>query len=296
VRFSKPYWEIGAQEGWNEYRLDKFVPVRYIKFVKLQPVFLPANNIVEFQYKSELSYGYMVNGHKLACDYCHDTKSIHIDGNARTYTFAENNYNSGYRLSNVVVGAETVPAMEIPRVGKNNKETLITDNDFALCFTCHDKPNLLGDAYGTGDFLKIPLQTNFRKDGSVDVNGNEVNAHLAHLNGRGMGGNYADWDSDWDGVADSPQSCTTCHNVHGSPNPAMTRHGELASTPGTTDRVPMFNFQYKNAAGVIDADLSDAMESTGAATQFFGGGPGTVEKNFMCGMCHNDSESYERTP
>jgi hypothetical protein len=58
----------------------------------------------------------------------------------------------------------------------------------------------------------------------------------------------------------------------------------------------MFNFQYKNAAGVIDADLSDVMESTGAATQFFGGGPGTVEKNFMCGMCHNDSESYERTP
>ncbi|MEW5802887.1 MAG: hypothetical protein AB1847_12380 [bacterium] len=36
-----------------------------------------------------------------------------------------------------------------------------------------------------------------------------------------------------DALVDSRISCPACHNVHGSPNPVMIRHGELISTPAT---------------------------------------------------------------
>jgi hypothetical protein len=296
VKFADVSWEIGEQEGWNEYRLDKFDPIRFVKMVKLEPSALPVNSITEFQYKGDLQYGYLVNGHKMACDYCHDTASLHVDSIARTYSAALNNYTAGYRLANIDLGEEVVPALEVPRVGKNNMDTPRTSNDFALCFTCHDKYNLLGDGYGTGDFYKSPLQTFFRNDDVVDENGNVANSHFNHLQGRGGNGNSADWDSDWDGTPDSPQSCTACHNVHGSPNPTMTRHGELVSTPGTSDKVPMFNFQYKNSEGVVDPDLQDATASSGGESQFFTAGPGNPDKNHTCKMCHGDRKSYNRIP
>ncbi len=292
---ARPYWRVVGR-GWSETKLDDFSPVRYIKLVRFSTRALGDRGLREFEYRSNISYGYTSTGHNINCDYCHDTASMHIDSTAQTYSFASNNYTEGYRLADLVVDSVTVPALEVPRVDCNDKESTKASNDFALCVTCHDKYNLLGDAYGTGDYLKDPLQTFFRNDSKTDENGNVVNMHIRHLRGKGPCGNANSWDSDWDGVADSPQSCTACHNVHGSPNPAMTRHGELASTPGTTDKVPMLNFAYLGADGKADPELMDRSLSTGGVTQYYEGGPGTVEKNKTCKMCHGDSQTFIRMP
>ena len=296
IIFAEPAWGITAGEGWSEVRLDIFGPFQYLKLIKVSPYPMPLNAIREFQFKKDLQYGYLTTGHKFSCDHCHDTASIHIDGVAQSYRAQLNNYTEGYRLANVAIGSQMVPALEIPRTGCNSGEYPRTDNDFALCFTCHDKLSLLGDVYGAGGFLQYPLQTFFRNDDQLDSHGYVSNEHLRHLRGRGYCGNAMDWDSDWDGFPDSPQSCPACHNVHGSPNPVMTRHGELASTPGTTDKVPMINLQYFNADGVIDPDLRNTWESSGGRLQFFGGGPGIPAKNNTCNMCHGDRITYYRTP
>lgn len=295
VKFGQISWETGI-DGWSSTRIDKFDAIRYIKLVKKEPAALMANSILEFQYKSDLQYGYYVSGHKLNCDYCHDTAGIHVDGVSQTYRAELNNYTAGYRLADIMIDGQSVPALEVPRVGINNKENPKHSNDFALCFTCHDKYNLLGDSYGTAGFYKNPLQTDFRNDARFDGNANQINQHLLHLRGRGKDGNSPDWDSDWNGTVDSPISCTACHNVHGSPNPAMTRHGELASTTGTSDKVPMFNFFFKNQSGRVDTELKEVLDSIGGKTQYFSGGAGEPAKNNTCKMCHNDSVNYDRTP
>ncbi len=297
IKFGKPFWRV-AGRGWFEAKIDDFSPIRYIKIVRVKsrPAALADRSFREFEYKSDISYGYEVTGHKFACDYCHDTSTIHVDGNSRTYSFSQNNYSEGYRLADVAIGNTFISALEIPRVGCNKKDNVKSDNDFALCFTCHDKYELLGDANGAGDFYKDPLMTYFTNNNNADENGNPINAHLVHLSGRDGCGNAPDWDSDWDGLADSPQSCPSCHNVHGSPNPAMTRHGELTSTPGTSDKVPMMNLHYLDVEGEADGDLMDRSQSTGGRTQFYAGAPGTVAKNNTCKMCHSDMHEYVRTP
>jgi len=86
-------------------------------------------------------------------------------------------------------------------------------------------------------------------------------------------------------------SCPACHNVHGSPSATMVRHGELISTPGTNDKVPSIDFQY------TPVDTYPVLaNSDGGKTRFIGGGPGSVSKNGICSMCHNDSKEYRRTP
>ncbi|MEW5801662.1 MAG: hypothetical protein AB1847_06105 [bacterium] len=292
--FASPTWQTGTEGGWNEIRLDRFIPARYLKLLKVSPWPLSIGHLREFEVKEDLRYGYYVNGHRFGCEHCHDTASAHIDGVAGTYRASLNNYQSGYRLNSVQVDGISYPPLEIPRIGCNSGENPRTGNDFALCFACHDKYKLLGDAYGTDGFLQDPPATNFRNDSHTDENGKVSNEHLRHLRGRGYCGNTKDWDSDWDATADSPQSCPTCHNVHGSPNPAMTRHGELASTPA--DKSPLFNFQYLDADEKANPDLMDVMESTGGQTQFYGPGPGSIAKNAMCNMCHNDQVAYQRTP
>lgn len=289
-----PAWQAGTVLGWNERKLDKFTAVRYVKLVKKSPWPLIDNIFREFQYKSDIRYGYLINGHKFSCDNCHDTTAVHVDGVARTYRSALRNYTAGYRLADVAVGPQVLPAMEIPRSGCNDAENTRTGNDFALCFSCHDRYMLLGDGYGTDDFYQDPLQTGFRNENHVDDNGQVANEHLRHLSGRGYCGNGNDWDSDWDTIPDSPQSCPACHNVHGSPNPAMTRHGELTSTPGTLDKVPMFNFQYLDREGKIAPDLLDITDSSGGALQFYAAGVGTPAKNNICNMCHGDLMQYSR--
>ncbi len=294
VIFAAPAWKVGPDNGWNESRLDVFLPVRYLKLVRVSPPPLTVNSLCEFEYKKDLSYGYFVNGHKIGCDNCHAIRSSHIDGVQRTYQADLGNYTAGYRLVNVEVNGDTVPAMEIPRTGCNAGEDPATSNDFALCFSCHDRSKVLGEIYDSGDMFQYPLQTNFRNDTHLDANGNVRNEHRRHIEGRGYCGNDPVWDSDWDGTPDSPMSCTACHNVHGSPSPAMARHGELASTPGSNDKTPMINLRYLDATGRPDGDLADVLASTGGVTQFYAPGPGTPDKNGTCRMCHNDNITYQR--
>ncbi|MGA1875210.1 MAG: discoidin domain-containing protein, partial [bacterium] len=199
IIFSLPTWQTGPQEGWHEIRLDKFFPVQYIKLVKISPWPLGNAALREFQVKRDLRYGYSITGHKIGCDSCHNTDAIHIDSIAQTYRADLNNYQAGYRLNDVEVEGQIVPPLEVPRVGCNWGELPRTSNDFALCFACHNKSKLLGDAYGSAEFFVYPLHTNFRNDNSPDLNGFVKNAHLLHLRGRFYCGNGLDWDSDWEG-------------------------------------------------------------------------------------------------
>ncbi|MBF0245182.1 MAG: hypothetical protein HQL31_07895 [Planctomycetes bacterium] len=217
-----------------------------------------------------VGWGYYKTGHGLSgnnypateapaaniqCTGCHDLTLAHIDGQQRTYAAASNNYKVGYRLK---------IANNVPRGSQSQ-------DDFALCFSCHNSALYLDQTNYT---------TNFRSS--------TVNAHWGHLmNSRP----FYDWDSDWDGAADSLISCTACHNIHGSPSPAMLQHGELISTPETTDKVPALGFNY-----LPSGSNPKLMNSLGGSIKFYGVGPGSVAKNHVCNMCHNDSISYTRTP
>jgi hypothetical protein len=173
------------------------------------------------------TYGFNITGHGAAgtvkCLDCHDAGKNHIDGIPRTYELTESippvvihDYTDSYRLMDI----NGQPAMNIPRLSGGN-----SPQDFALCVGCHAATDLLSSAVSG---------TNFWND-----DGSPLNAHFLHL-----GFTALDFDSDWDGAADSRQSCVACHNVHGPPNRAMIRHGELISTYGTMDKVPALNFAY----------------------------------------------------
>ena len=112
--------------------------------------------------------------------------------------------------------------------GATNPQTYWTD--FALCFECHNRYEVMGLTFGGTDVS----HSNFWNDDATPQN-----SHYIHLSIY-----TSHFDSDWNGVADSAESCIACHNVHGPANQAMIRHGELISTPGTTDKVPALNFAY----------------------------------------------------
>ncbi len=162
------------------------------------------------------TYGYWATGHGKSIDNClecHDARKKHIDHEHRTYEVDE------------------VTKAAINNWGDSYR--LRTSNAKAnelLCTKCHDR-----------DALE-----------NVGEQSNSKNLQSGHY--------YHIWsptaqviiksDSDYDGLADSKIGCTSCHNVHGSKSPAMIRSGELASTPGTTDRTPSLNLTYvKKAAG-----------------------------------------------
>ena len=228
------------------------------------------------QYPYGNGWGYYKTGHgltggaypstgapaaNLSCEACHNSQSKHIDNLHRTYTAGADNYQAGYRLKF---------GMDIPRTDNGNPIS-----DFELCFQCHPSDNYLN---------RNNFTTNFRDDND------DRNSHAYHLD---SGGGYRDrWDSDWDGsYGDSQISCPACHNVHGSPSAAMIRHGELISTPGTNDKVPSIDFQY------TPADTYPVLKnSQGGKTRFIGPGPGSISKNGICSMCHNDNTEYSRTP
>ena len=304
VMFAKPSWLTGVEDGWDESRLDKIIPVRYIKLEKRNIWPCGVNTQREFQYKVDLQYGYYETGHKIECDNCHDISSAHFDGISQTYNANLNNYQAGYRLRNVTVNGESVYPMEIPRLGLDRR-FYETNNDFALCFDCHNKSKLFGYGEGTGEFLIDPLETNFYNKDYLYAGGSPVNQHRVHIQGLGWCGNISTWDSDWNSTADdwamsydSRMSCTACHNVHGSPSLAMTRHGELISTPGTMDKVPLLNVKYINADGTLDSGngSSNILETFGVQTQFYMPGRGNPGKNNMCQMCHNELLIYYREP
>jgi hypothetical protein len=177
------------------------------------------------------TYGFYVTGHKINCLNCHDAIKKHIDNLQRTYDVDEDtsavnhSYCDSYRLSEV----GNKPAMVIPRASTDPRTSWA---DFALCFDCHNRNDLLVQPIPSD--LTEP-HTNFWDSEASTYIGN---AHEYHLS---FGYRF---DSDWDHVLDSTPSCVTCHNVHGSPSKVMIRHGELISTPGTTDKVPALNFMY----------------------------------------------------
>ncbi len=171
------------------------------------------------------TYGFNITGHDVNyCLECHDANKGHIDGDARTYQANVTEYTDSYRLMDI----QGLPALNLPRT------TAILNvpgnwPDFALCLDCHSANRVLGQSVS---------DTNFWNDDASDSD-----SHFVHLRI-----NSGHFDSDWNGTADSTENCTACHNVHGPPTvatrTAMVRHGELISTPGTTDKVPALNFSY----------------------------------------------------
>ncbi|MEW6380637.1 MAG: cytochrome c3 family protein [bacterium] len=255
-------------------------------------------------------YGYFVTGHGLeegksypgseergagaSCTDCHDARLGHIDHAHRTYSASRNNYQAGYRLKASALANDPARPMDIPRTastGPNNNPQQYWQ-DFALCFQCHDRFALLGNGVSSDQrYLKDPLQTNFYNSSYLYENSDKsVNLHLSHLSGRGGGGNNPDWTSSWNSTGDSAMSCPACHNVHGSPTPRMMRHGELISTPGTSDKVPGLNFRYQPSGSTLPGSTGGEIFSQ------FSAGRGTISQNRICETCHPAYVKYTRTP
>jgi hypothetical protein len=212
------------------------------------------------------TYGFYVTGHNINCLSCHDASKNHIDHEHRTYTSASNNYQAGYRLKPVNGGAP----MNIPRPKSTDDPHNYLDH-FALCFDCHNADELIGES-DEWDASK----TNF--DYSSGANG-----HYEHLS---MG--RITFDSDFDSVGDSDFTCTTCHNVHGSPTPAMTRHGELILAT-RNDLPPDFgalNFSYLPLGATVVTSVAGKIELAG----------GGVTQNGICAAtCHGSGATVYRT-
>ncbi len=185
------------------------------------------------------TYGYNVSGHGknplnyITCDGCHDLAVSHTDGKARTYKASSSNpdrsYRGGYRLND---------DMTIPRNGEG------AQTSFKLCTNCHVYSDITSR-----------LKTNFRDD----LKNTTFSYHENHLEWYNT---FLAWDSDFDGVgppegqnvADSAMSCPACHNVHGSPSPAMIRHGELIG------HVPALDFRWYEADGsTVTTSLQDSL-------------------------------------
>ena len=235
----------------------------------------------------DTAYGFYASGHgksgTVQCLDCHDATFAHIDGEARTYEAASDNYQEGYRLNT---------SMRIPRIGGGAAES-----DFALCYKgCH---HIYDD--------QSRFYTNFKEALYRPAR----NWHEEHLQSLFTGPEGQVWDSDWDGeycgmsggglCADSAMSCPACHNVHGSPmdvsgtlypNPVMIRHGELISTPGTTNKVPAFDFHWYDEGNDMTAELN-ASRSGGLLCA----SPKNLDYNHVCWGCHPTGEKkYSRVP
>ncbi|MBW1859520.1 MAG: cytochrome c3 family protein, partial [Deltaproteobacteria bacterium] len=195
------------------------------------------------------AFGFYVTGHGRSpinhgCDDCHDPTTKHIDGEHRTYSATadyganpEQTYRNGYRLND---------DMAIPRGSE------VGTDAFKLCTneSCHPYSQVVSDD-----------KSNFRKEGIYQF-------HEVHLENILI----PKWDSDWDatpwdpdnylptqmgGPIDSGLSCPACHNVHGTPSPAMARHGELISSPGTSDKVPALDFKWFEADELVPGEPGD---------------------------------------
>lgn len=221
------------------------------------------------------TYGFKVSGHgqfsEIKCTTCHDLTyshiSVHFDGDewrSRTYSASADNYQAGYRLR---IG------MTIPRVGGP------VQSAFSLCFdTCHSYSDIIST-----DTYQDPT-TNFRDPG-VTVG---MTYHYLHLNT--SGGYTLTWDSDVDGdpIPDSAASCTTCHQVHGSPTAAMTRHGELI---GHSDGL---DFRWYEGDGTTE---TTTLVDSRYGEWMGGGAPGSFDNNGVCIGCHEAAKArYHRVP
>ncbi|MDY6950169.1 MAG: LamG-like jellyroll fold domain-containing protein [Thermodesulfobacteriota bacterium] len=248
------------------------------------------------------TYGYYVNGHRSRlCSDCHDLTMVHIDGEARTYAFnmadyapdeSGVSYAIGYRLKSM--GAddpgtdydESVPLMVPTNFGTTFSYVGqdIRDNAFRLCFSCHDKNEVLDDTPGDG------LDTNFKAalpdpPLAYSYSSGDSNQHVLHVIGQTMQA----WDSDWDlgttGPGPGPgydtlMTCSACHNVHGaaategSTNEPMIRDGTLAGRTG-------YGFSYVVEDGAYPQVISTGASLPSSVGAVFRNG------NALCStMCH----------
>jgi len=248
------------------------------------------------------TWGYYVSGHgqnaadAVECLACHDAGTVHVDGEPRTYSVASDNYQAGYRLA--TIGGQAPLRVPInyapPKDGRQQPE------DYRLCFSCHDKYKLLGDIGrpGTsGDWLLSTWGTNFREEEGISSPTEVQNGHYVHVGQPGPGGPGMSWDSDGDGAVDSAPSCPACHNVHGSPSPAMIRHGELISTPGTGDKVPALDFRWYEEDGTTITTIL-ANSRWGQMPPMENPGPTHIDQSYVCNSCHGgpNSTKYYRGP
>ncbi|MDY6990439.1 MAG: hypothetical protein SWQ30_20550 [Thermodesulfobacteriota bacterium] len=256
------------------------------------------------------TFGFYATGHgkpgiEVECEDCHDLSSNHIDGDQRTYHSSLDNYQAGYRLK---------ADMKIPRSWVDIGDDPFTHpssehNAFGLCMEqCHVSHNAHATV-GSFQFIEEEQQvglvftppylalTHFR---SLDALRPLESLHEVHVQSEGQGG--LEWDSDWDDVRDSTPSCPTCHNVHGSPSPAMVRHGELMSTPCTVDKTPAFDFKWLKLVPPIGKGEETLVLSDG----LYGGSHwgqmilGQYPDNRVCGgsSCHLAApmSDYRRFP
>jgi len=256
------------------------------------------------------TYGYYDTGHgnhSIKCDSCHNLSSKHIDGLDRTYVPdsdyepTSGAYQKGYRLKDVQTGYNNKYPLHMPRI-RVNPPGFREDWEFALCYECHDKTKLFnGGDPATGE----GAQTNFRKNITggggypAPTVGQWYSLHDVHTWGsNGPSGATTQYDSDFNGIADSRMSCPACHNVHGSKSPAMVRTGELEG------KIPALNLKYvDNQPGSLHfISRGMLMQSTGAGMDV-SFGQGQVGANGICNMCHAQQQggpgptlAYYRTP
>ena len=201
---------------------------------------------------------------------------------ARTYSAAADNYQAGYRLKLV----DGQAPLDVPYSGVG------TVGHFRLCFTCHDSAPFM-DEFNT--------DTNFRAD--IDDTGATLdppaNRHWYHLVYAGL---YYDSDFDGDVSPDSGMSCTACHNVHGpklksgaTHAPGMIRTGELIGREieGALNLEYFIN-PYPDTTTSPDNELSGS--TGGMMLEYSPTGNGSIARNGVCNMCHNEAEPYWRTP
>jgi hypothetical protein len=163
--------------------------------------------------------------------------------------------------------------MAVPREGQFGTEA------YDLCFECHRYSFVFG------------ARTNFRDDIEHDQ------LHYMHLESEEAEGVYTTkcWDSDYDGTVDSAMSCTSCHQVHGSPmvigstyypNPKMINHGELIN------KEPAFDFHWYDA----DDKFTTSFEQSEAGGMK-SGEIGNLSYNNICWGCHGPGVfKYYRNP
>ncbi|MDY6952915.1 MAG: hypothetical protein SWE60_15505, partial [Thermodesulfobacteriota bacterium] len=175
------------------------------------------------------TWGFYATGHGMRgivdCLDCHVAKRKHIDHIQRSFQADETtrtaitDYSDSYRLP--------AHALKMPRP---NPSMGVKYADFSLCLSCHSAAEILP---GDGSLS----HTNFRDEHHVS---NGINGHAYHI-ARNEGLADSDWDQNY---ADSDATCVICHNIHGPPNAAMLRHGELISTD-ENDRRPALDFSYR---------------------------------------------------
>ncbi len=260
------------------------------------------------------AYGYYYSGHgknlMVKCVNCHNPRLRHLDGNARTYTYADSianldgtQYRTGYRLIQI----NGLEPMRIPL-----NDPLITQLDsanFRLCLSCHNWNSLIDST--------TSFSTNFNHSGPNAPYSfgygvaTERNDHLHnHLDFQAHGRVEPYWDSDWDFnttaiVPGSPNpeingydsfiTCVTCHDVHGGKIFGGNTGGNMMRDGRLQGREPGLKFTYMIEApgGLPQVTSVGANEENSiggvirSGVDYRAGYNGT-ESNAICGGCHKE--------